>query len=99
MDELTGKQRRHLRALGNPLKATVFIGRDGVSAAVLHSIEEAYANRELLKLKIERSCPLDRKEAGQQLATATKSHLVQVMGQTVLLYRADPEEPQIALPS
>ena len=99
MDELTGKQRRYLRSLGNQLKAKVFVGREGISAAVLLSIEEAYANRELLKLKLERSCPLDRKEAGQKLADATKSHLVQVMGQTVLLYRADPEEPQIDLSS
>lgn len=97
MDELTGKQRRYLRALGNQLKAVAFVGREGVSTAVLHSLEEVYANRELVKLKIERSCPLNRKEVGAKLAAASQSHLVQVMGQTVLLYRADPEEPKIDL--
>ena len=44
-----------------------------------------------IKLKIERSCPLDRKEAATELAAQSKSHLIQVLGRSVLLYRPDPE--------
>jgi len=97
-EELTGKQRRFLRGLGNPLRATVYLGREGISKGVLTSIEEAYNTGELIKIRIERGCPLDRREAGRQLADRTGSHLVQVLGQTVLLYRPDPEDPKIRLP-
>jgi len=98
MEELTGKQRRYLRGLGNQLKATVYVGKEGITEGILKSIEESYNTSELLKIRIERGCPLDRREAGQQLAEKTQSHLVQVLGQTVLLYRTDPEEPEIKLP-
>ena len=96
--DLRGKQRRYLRGLGNTLKPVVYVGREGVSEAVLRSLEEAYTQRELIKVKVERGCPLDRREAGRALAEASSSHLVQVLGFTLLLYRADPEEPQIRLP-
>ena len=98
MEDLTGKQRRYLRGLGNQLKATVYVGKEGISKGIRQSIEEAYNTGELIKIRIERSCPTPRKEAGPQLAKETGSHLVQVLGQTVLLYRPDAEEPEIRLP-
>ena len=98
VSELIGKQRRFLRGLGNRLKPTVKVGKEGVSTEVLRSIEEAYANQELIKIKLERSCPLDRKEAGPLLARKTSSHLVQILGQSVLLFRPDEEDPSIQLP-
>ena len=98
MEELTGKQRRFLRGLGNQLKATVYVGREGITEGVLKSIEDAYNSSELIKIRIERNCPLDRREAGSQLAEKSHSHLAQVLGQTVLLYRPDPDEPEIELP-
>ena len=81
MEELKGKQRRYLRGLGNQLKATVYVGRDGLSEALLQSLEDAYTTRELVKVKLERSCPIERREAGRLLAEASNSHLVQVLGQ------------------
>ena len=96
--KLRGKDRRHLRGLGNALRPTVYLGKEGLSAAVIRSLNEAYANSELVKVRCERNIPLDRREAGEQLAAATESHLVQVLGNTLLLYRPDPDDPQIALP-
>lgn len=98
MDELTGRQRRYLRGLANQLKATVYVGKEGISTAVKRAIEEAYTNSELLKIRLEKSCPIERHEAGRLLAEATGSHLVQVLGHTLLLYRPDPEKPVLQLP-
>ncbi len=97
-DPLSGKQRRHLRSLAHGLKPTVSVGRQGLSDPVLASVEDAYNGTELIKVRLERACELDRKEAAAQLAAATDSHLIQVLGRTVLLYRADPDEPVIQLP-
>ena len=97
-ENLTGKQRRHLRALGYDLKATVSVGKAGVTPAVVRSVADAYKGSELIKACLERSWDVDRKEGAQELATATESHLVQVLGSTVLLYRPDPDEPEIKLP-
>ena len=76
----------------------MYLGKEGLSAAVIRSLNEAYANSELVKVRCERNIPFDRREAGEQLAAATESHLVQVLGNTLLLYRPDPDDPRIALP-
>ena len=98
MDELSGKQRRYLRGLANQLKATVYVGKEGLSPAVEGAVEEAYTHHELLKIRLEKSCPVQRHEAGRLLAETTGSHLVQVLGHTLLLYRQHPEEPKLELP-
>jgi RNA-binding protein len=98
VDELSGRQRRFLRGLGNQLEATVYVGREGISEPLVRALDEAFSNHELVKVRIERGCPLDRKDAGPRLAEAASAHLVQILGQTVLLFRRDPEKPRIELP-
>lgn len=98
MAELRGRDRRFLRGLGHGLEATAFVGKEGVAEPVVSSVNEAFAHHELIKVRLERSCPVERKEAGAQLATATGSDLVQVLGRTVLLYRPDADKPRIELP-
>ncbi len=98
MTELRGKARRYLRGIGNQLRPTVYLGKESISPALLQSLDQAHAHNELVKVRVERSCPLDRKEAGDRLAAAAESHLIQILGNTVLLYRPDPDEPQIILP-
>jgi len=99
VSELRGRDRRYLRGLGHGLEPTAFVGKEGVGPSVVASIGEAFAHHELIKVRLERGCPVERKEAGRQLAALTQSELVQVLGRTVLLYRRDPEQPRIQLPN
>ena len=98
MEELSGKQRRYLRGQGNSIKPTVYLGKDGISDALLNSLGEAFNNRELVKVRVEKSCELERKEVGHQLAQAAAAHMVQVLGNTLLLYQPNPDKPEIKLP-
>ena len=91
-------QVRRLRALGHGLRPKVSVGRAGLSEPVRRSLEEAFHTSELVKARLERSCELDRDEAGRLLAEASGAHLVQVLGRTLLLYRPDGESPSIRLP-
>src|SRR5262245_60384025 len=95
---LTGKQRRHLRALGHELKPIVQVGKDGIDDGLIAALDQALADHELVKIKIGEGAGLDRQEAADALASQTHSEVAQVLGNTVLLYRADPEDPQIKLP-
>lgn len=95
---LTGKQRRYLRSLGHELKPVVQVGKDGIDDGLVAAIDRALADHELIKVKVGEAAGLDRHAAAAELASRTKSHVAQVLGNTVLLYRADPEEPVIALP-
>lgn len=96
---LTGKDRRTLRALGNTLKVTVTVGREGPTPAVLAALDDAHRSEELVKLRVLDTCEMDRKEVAAQLDAETDSQVVQVLGRTLLLYRRHPERPRISLPS
>ena len=98
MEELTGRQRRFLRGLANQLEARVWVGREGLTPAVTQSLKEAFNNQELVKVRLERTCPLERKQAAPLLADAAQAQVVQILGQTVLLYQRDEEAPRIQLP-
>jgi len=96
--ELTGKQRRHLRALGHHLGAVVHIGHEGVSEAVVRQTSQQLEVHELIKVKVGETSPQGRHEAAERLAELTGAHLAQVLGRTMLLYKARKEQPQIVLP-
>ncbi len=95
---LTGKQRHHLRGLGHALSPVVQVGKGGLDEGLISAVDRALADHELIKVKVGDTAALDRHEAAEQLAADTHSEVAQVIGNIVLLYRADPEDPKITLP-
>ena len=95
---LTGKQRRHLRSLGHELKPIVQIGRQGIDDGVVAAVEQALVDHELVKIKLGEAAGLDRHGAADAIAHRTGSEVAQVLGHTLLLYRAHPDDPTINLP-
>jgi len=98
MPDLTGKQRRHLRALGQRLAATLNVGHEGVSDAVVAQADAQLDVHELIKVRMSDNTPADRHETAEDLAARTRAHLAQVIGRTALLYRRRRDEPKIVLP-
>ena len=84
---LTGKQKREMRAEGNQIKATVMIGRGGVTSQVKRFIDEAFSNKTLIKVRIQDTCEEDRKDIAEILSQLKHTELVQLLGRTILLYR------------
>jgi RNA-binding protein len=100
MTQLTSKQRAHLRKLAHHLKPVVLVGGDGVTDALISSVRDAFNSRELLKVKLQESASIKVREAANQIADALEDvHAVQTIGKTMVLYRRDPEDPEIRLPS
>jgi RNA-binding protein len=95
---LTGKQRHYLRGLGHALKPIVQVGRGGIDDGLVAAVEQALVDHELVKLKLGEAADLDRHEAAETLAARTHSEVAQVLGNTVLLYRARIDDPEIVLP-
>jgi RNA-binding protein len=91
MIELNSGQKRYLIALAHPLKPLVQIGKEGISEGVIEMTNRELKHHELIKVKLADSASLDKKEASHKLATATKSSLVQLIGKTIVLYRANPK--------
>jgi RNA-binding protein len=98
---LKGKQRRYLRGLGHHLEPVVMVGQHGITDTLVQALEDALFTHELVKVKLGQNCPLHKKEAAEQLAAASGSEFVQLIGKTVLLYRPNPKRDagqQIKLP-
>ena len=97
-EALTGKQRRHLRALGHHLDAVLQIGHEGVTDAVVKQADAQLDTHELIKVKVSENAPQDRTETADALAVRCGAHVAQVLGRTALLYRRRKEKPEIVLP-
>jgi RNA-binding protein len=94
---LTGKQKRHLRALGHKLKPLIQIGKKEIEAALIAETTVALDHHELVKVKLLESCVLDKHEASETLAEACQAEVAQILGRTFLLYRTA-KTPVIILP-
>lgn len=97
---LTPKQRAYLKSLAHPLKPILQIGKEGVTEAVIDTVESAFRTRELLKVKVLETAPSEAREVGTELANGVEgAQLVQVIGRTVVLYRRHPTQREITLPA
>ena len=92
--ELTSKQRAQLRGLANTIDTIIHIGKDGIGENLVKQADDALEARELIKGRVlENNIEYDARLAAQELAKATRSEVVQVIGTQV---RAVPGEPQQA---
>ena len=88
---LTGKDKRSMRAQANQIRASVTIGREGMSTNVEHFIDEAFNNKNLVKVKVLDTCNDDRRQIAEQLNKLKDTEVVQLLGRTILLYRPQKE--------
>ena len=89
---LSGKQKKSLRSAANQLRPSVMIGKEGITPALIEFLEEAFNTRELVKLRVLDTCPLDIKAVAGQIAEMNNSELIQILGRTFLLFRPHPDK-------
>ena len=99
--ELTSKQRAQLRGLANTIDTIVQVGKDGITENVIAQVNEALEARELIKGRgLDNNIEYDARLAAEELAAATRSQVVQVIGSKFVLYRethSKPKEKRIEL--
>ncbi|MCZ2259388.1 ribosome assembly RNA-binding protein YhbY [Sporosarcina sp. G11-34] len=95
---LTGKQKRFLRSNANHLQPLFQIGKNGLTEAVIHQIEEALEAKELIKVNILQNCDEDKNEIAGKLAEQDGIKVVQVIGNIIVLYKESIEKKRIELP-
>ncbi|MCM3663929.1 ribosome assembly RNA-binding protein YhbY [Mesobacillus subterraneus] len=95
---LTGKQKRFLRSKAHHLNPIFQVGKGGVNDNMVKQIEEVLEARELIKVSILQNCEDDRDTVAEQLSRGAKAELVQVIGNTIVLYKESRENKQLVLP-
>lgn len=89
---LSSRRRAELRAEAHHLQPLVQVGHQGVTPALVQSLDDALRTRELVKLQLGRHTELDVKDTAHELAGALQADVVQVIGRTATLYRENPEK-------
>jgi RNA-binding protein len=95
---INGKQRAYLRGLANPIDTILYIGKGGITAQVEKQADDALTARELIKGKVLENSDITSRQAADILSEKLDTEVVQVIGSKFVLYRANPDEPQIELP-
>ncbi len=90
MISLTNAQVRDLKARGQRLKATLKVGKEGLSAGFLAALDQALNHHELLKVKFD-DLKEQKHELAPQMAEQSGSRLVMLVGNVALLYRPRPQ--------
>lgn len=99
-DALNNAQIRKLKGLAQKMEASLKVGKQGLSAGFIQSLDEELNRHELVKLKFADHKD-ERKELAPQLAEKTGAQLVALIGNVVVLFRRnpDPEKQKIDLPA
>ncbi|HIG74129.1 MAG TPA: YhbY family RNA-binding protein [Bacteroidetes bacterium] len=96
---MTSKQRAHLRKLAHPLKPLLHVGKDGASVASVRALRQAFNTRELVKVRVLDNAPDGPRGSAEALAAEVEgASVVAVAGRNAVIYRPDPDDPQIQLP-
>src|ERR1035441_5857565 len=93
MVPLTNAQIRVFKAQAQRLKATLKVGKVGLSQQFLAALDEAVKHHELVKVKFD-DFKEQKKELAPRMAEKSGSHLVTRVGNVVVLFRPKPVEPQ-----
>lgn len=95
---LTGKQKRFLRSKAHHLDPIFQVGKGGVNENMIKQIADALEARELFKVSILQNCEEDKTEVAETLAQGTGAEVVQIIGNTIVLYKESAEKKTIQLP-
>lgn len=95
---ISGKQKRHLRGLGQKLEPVVRLGREAPGDNTVAMLVTHFHHHDLLKVKLAAGGGRERSEAAEDLARLAGAACVGVVGRTALLYCPDHLAPDDRTP-
>ena len=88
---MKGKERAELRSEAHHLSPMVHAGQHGFTPTLIGSLDDALRTHELVKVKLGKTIEVKPRDAAAELAAATKSEVIQVIGRTATFYRENPD--------
>ena len=88
---LSSKERAELRAEAHHLSPLVHIGHQGLTDALLQTLDDTLRTHELVKVALAKTTDVSAKDASHAIAGKLGADVVQTIGRTCTLYRHNPE--------
>jgi RNA-binding protein len=79
------KTRKELKGMGNELKATIHIGKDGVTEGLIEEVKKQIKAHRIVKVKVLASTSEFKKQMAEELAEKAGIELLELRGNTILL--------------
>ena len=84
---ITSKQRAKLRSMANGIETIVYVGKNGITDELVHSLKCALVARELVKCEILDNAPVNSREAAINVSEILDCEIVQVIGKKFVVYK------------
>ena len=88
---LSGKEKRSLKARGQTMPDDVVLGKAGMTEAFVTHAKALLVRKELVKVRFADVEGAERKALAREVCAAVGAECVQVLGRTMLVYRAKEE--------
>lgn len=92
---LTSKHRAALKSIASTEDTILQVGKNGIVDTLVIQVSDALKAREIIKMKVLEGAMLSPAEAAAELAEKTKSEVVQVIGNKIVLFKRNPQNPKI----
>ncbi|API89135.1 RNA-binding protein [Marinilactibacillus sp. 15R] len=90
--QLTGKQKRYLRAQANDMSPLFQIGKNGLTTEMVNEFVEALEKRELMKVQLLQNTDVEPKEAKIFIEENSNINVVQIIGKVIVLFKPSTKE-------
>lgn len=84
---LTKDAIKRLKARGQSTRPSVWVGKLGLTDALMAQVNETLDAHELVKLVVQESCPFDAKEVADYIARHCQAYMIQIIGHRCVMYR------------
>jgi RNA-binding protein len=95
---MNNKQIQFLKSYANNCQLFFNLGKDGLTKNFSIMIDNALSANEMVKIKLLKTVTENKKVISNQLAIATQSQVVQIVGRVITLYRKS-DKPKIVIPN
>jgi len=86
------KKRRELTKKAVKLTPVINIGLKGITDTLIDEVDRVLDARELIKININKQCPLEMDEYAEQIILKTNSELITIIGRKIVIYREKDDE-------
>ena len=94
---LTTKELAKFRVISSKEDTILQVGKNGIGDTLIKQVADALLAREIIKMRVLENALMDPREAAEELAEATESEVVQVIGTKFVLYKRNQKNPIIEL--
>lgn len=84
---MNSKERAKLKGFASLMEPIFQVGKIGINENFIIQIQDALKARELIKINVLETSPIEPREFSIEIAKQTDSQVVQVIGRKVILYK------------